>query len=247
MRHEFDYWKHCRYHHDHCCHRLVLAEEALIHEGAVLRDYSLLDQCIMQLQDAVTTLCADTVIPDRVSPDHDLPETQLTSSELSVSRGLMRINHTGEVCAQALYRGQACAAKEENVLAFLKHAEIEENDHLIWCHDRLKALGAQRSLFNVYWYAHSFCLGMLAGWMGDDWSLGFVAETEAQVADHLQNHQQRLSPKDERSHAIVAQMLVDEQEHGDKATELGARVLPVWIKSLMRWHAHIMKAVVYYV
>ena len=201
----------------------------------------------MQLQDAVTTLGADSMVSDRASPDSGMFESSLSPDELAVSQGLMRINHTGEVCAQALYRGQACRAQKENVLDFLKHAEIEENDHLVWCHDRLKALGTKRSVFNVYWYAHSFCLGVLAGWMGDDWSLGFVAETEAQVAYHLRDHQERLSSNDERSRAIVAQMLIDEEEHGRTATELGARVLPVWIKSLMRWHANIMKAVVYYV
>ncbi len=211
------------------------------------RDYSFLDHCLIAAQEALTTLCGKPGNADRANPAWPELDESLSSNERSVSVGLMRINHTGEVCAQALYRGQACVAKDEEILAFLKQAEREENDHFLWCHERLDELGAKCSVFNAYWYWHSFFLGIFAGLIGDHWSLGFVVETEKQVADHLRDHQARLPKQDKRSKAIIDQMLIDEEHHGHSAEKLGAKELPDLIKVMMHCHAQVMKAIVYHV
>ena len=167
-------------------------------------------------------------------------ETLLVESERAQSVRLMRVNHCGEVAAQALYQGQALTARQPAVRAAMQHAAAEELDHLAWCETRLKELKGRTSVMNPLWYASSFCLGALAGLAGDRTSLGFIAETERQVEAHLRSHMERISPADLRSRAIVEQMTRDEQQHGAAATSLGATELPRGISAAMRLTAAVM-------
>ena len=169
----------------------------------------------------------------------------LTESEKKHSAGLMRINHVGEVCAQALYQSQKLHAKSDALKAKLEHAAIEEEDHLAWCESRLEELGARPSLLNPLWYAGSFLLGSAAGLAGDKVSLGFVAETEKQVEHHLDGHLQELPSNDRQSRAIVAQMRADEIEHGQMAIREGGVELPAPIQSAMKIMAKVMTFTAY--
>ena len=169
----------------------------------------------------------------------------LTESEKKHSAGLMRINHVGEVCAQALYQSQKLHAKSDALKAKLEHAAIEEEDHLAWCESRLEELGARPSLLNPLWYAGSFLLGSAAGLAGDKVSLGFVAETEKQVEHHLDGHLQELPSHDHQSRAIVAQMRADEIEHGQMAIREGGVELPAPIQSAMKIMAKVMTFTAY--
>lgn len=169
----------------------------------------------------------------------------LTESEKKHSAGLMRINHVGEVCAQALYQSQKLHAKSDDLKAKLEHAAIEEEDHLAWCESRLEELGARPSLLNPLWYAGSFLLGSAAGLAGDKVSLGFVAETEKQVEHHLDGHLQELPSNDHHSRAIVAQMRADEIEHGQMAIREGGVELPAPIQSAMKIMAKVMTFTAY--
>jgi len=159
--------------------------------------------------------------------------------------GMMRVNHTGEVCAQALYAGQAATARTAGVRAEMQQAADEEVDHLSWCADRLQELGARPSRLNPVWYAGSFAIGALAGAAGDRWSLGFVEATERQVEAHLESHLDLLPTADERSRAIVHQMKIDEARHAELAQEAGAATLPRPVQGLMAVTADLMKAVAY--
>jgi ubiquinone biosynthesis monooxygenase Coq7 len=157
----------------------------------------------------------------------------------------MRINHTGEICAQALYAGQAATARNDATREAMQSAADEEIDHLSWCEDRLRELDSRPSLLNPLWYAGSFAIGAVAGIAGDDWSLGFVRETENQVEAHLQDHLERLPAGDARSLAILDQMKVDEAKHAAMAEAAGARELPPPIRRAMAFTAGIMKALAY--
>ena len=157
----------------------------------------------------------------------------------------MRINHTGEVCAQALYQGQAMTAKLPNIRQSMEAAAREEIDHLAWCEDRLRELDSQTSYLNPLWYTMSFGLGAIAGLAGDRWSLGFVAETEEQVCGHLQDHLTKLPSQDEKSKAILGQMLIDEKKHGDSARSAGGSELPLPLKKAMGLVSEVMKKTVY--
>ena len=159
--------------------------------------------------------------------------------------GLMRINHVGEICAQALYSGQAAVARDEATRDDLLAAAAEETDHLAWCADRLAELDSRPSLLNPLWYAGSYAIGALAGLRGDGWNLGFVVETERQVEAHLEEHLQTLPEGDARSRAIVRQMKADEARHAEHAEQAGARVLPQPIPSLMAAASKLMKVVAY--
>jgi ubiquinone biosynthesis monooxygenase Coq7 len=159
--------------------------------------------------------------------------------------GLMRVNHTGEVCAQALYVGQAAVARDEATREQLLAAAQEETDHLAWCGDRLRELDSRPSLFNPLWYAGSYAIGLAAGLRGDGWNLGFVVETERQVEAHLAENLKTLPAEDLRSRAIVETMKSDEARHADNAEAAGARKLPKPIPRLMALSAAIMKAVAY--
>jgi ubiquinone biosynthesis monooxygenase Coq7 len=152
----------------------------------------------------------------------------------------MRVNHAGEMAAQALYQGQSLTARDPELSEKLKHASIEESDHLNWCRNRLQELDERPSLLDPLWYAGSFCIGIAAGIAGDRWNLGFLAETEHQVVRHLDGHLQRLPAGDARSRAIVEQMKIDEQEHADLAEHLGAAELPQPVKQLMKLTSKVM-------
>ena len=155
----------------------------------------------------------------------------------------MRINHCGEVCAQALYQGQALTSRSQAVREKMKHAADEEIDHLDWCAERIEELGGSVSIFNPLWYAGAFTLGVGAGIAGDKWSLGFLAETERQVVDHLKSHLDRLPENDSDSRKIVEQMVIDEESHALMAEESGAAALPSWIKQTMKMSARVMTGI----
>jgi ubiquinone biosynthesis monooxygenase Coq7 len=161
--------------------------------------------------------------------------------------GLMRVNHSGEVAAQALYQGQALTARLENVREAMEQAAVEEVDHLKWCEGRLQELGSRTSVLNPLWYAGSFAIGALAGIAGDRWSLGFVAETEKQVVNHLQGHLERLPLEDERSRAILEQMKQDEQHHGQAAADAGGAQLPAPFRHLMTLTSRVMTRTAYWI
>lgn len=179
----------------------------------------------------------------RPNPAGDLEPAVLDDAQREDVAGMMRVNHVGEVCAQALYSGQAMVARDAPTRAHLLEAAAEETDHLAWCAERLEELGDRPSLLNPLWYGGAFAIGAVAGALSDRLSLGFVVETERQVEAHLDRHLHRLPPADERSRRILAQMKADEARHGDNAQAAGAVVLPPPIPSLMRLAARFMKAV----
>ena len=181
-----------------------------------------------------------------------LNEEQVLTSDLDLSpqdrthvAGLMRVNHVGEVCAQALYQSQKLLAKTSETRALLDQAAKEEMDHMAWCEERLKELDSRPSLLNPLWYAGAFGIGLVAGLAGDRWSLGFVAETEKQVERHLDDHLEKLPEADLRSRAIVEQMRIDEIEHGASAMAAGGQELPRPIQTLMRGISKIMTTTAY--
>ncbi|MDX1381931.1 MAG: 2-polyprenyl-3-methyl-6-methoxy-1,4-benzoquinone monooxygenase [Xanthomonadales bacterium] len=204
-----------------------------------------LDRAIAALDDALRLSSGSAPPPARPNPAGELPGAELDASDRAHVAGLMRVNHTGEICAQALYAGQAATARNAVVRAKMEEAAAEELDHLAWCEARLKELGSHTSYLNPLWYAGSYALGALAGAAGDDWSLGFLKETEDQVEAHLQDHLQRLPPGDARSQAILDQMKTDEARHAETAEQAGARELPKPVRELMRATANLMKAVAY--
>jgi ubiquinone biosynthesis monooxygenase Coq7 len=174
-----------------------------------------------------------------------VPDAELTPDERRHAAGLMRVNHTGEVCAQALYAAQALVARDPSIRARFGEAAREEEEHLAWTRARLAELDSRPSLLNPLWYAGSFAIGAAAGVAGDDVNLGFVVETERQVEEHLTGHMERLPPADAKSRAIVAQMRDDEARHGAMALAAGAAPLPFPVKGLMRVAADVMRAVAY--
>lgn len=183
----------------------------------------------------------------RDNPAGTTSDEQLTITDKQTSAALMRINHTGEVCAQALYHGQLLLSRDDNIRALLQHSADEETDHLAWTAERLAELGTHQSYLNGVWYLGSFTIGALAGLAGDRWSLGFVTETERQVEAHLSSHLEQLPEQDQRSRKIVEQMRADEVEHGQSAADAGAATLPTPVKTLMSWQAKIMTTVVRWV
>jgi len=185
-----------------------------------MRQYTGVDKLIHSFDQALRSLVPGTTSARRENPAQPV-ETQLTVSDARHVAGLMRVNHSGEVCAQALYHGQAMTAKLPNVRREMEQAAIEEQDHLAWCEDRLKELDSHTSLLNPVWYGLSFGMGAIAGIAGDKYSLGFVAETERQVSMHLQHHISQLPPQDERSRRILEQMNEDELHHRDTALNAG--------------------------
>jgi ubiquinone biosynthesis monooxygenase Coq7 len=209
------------------------------------RQYSYLDQIILQIQAGLETIVG-TPQPQRANPAANLSEPVLTPAEKKQSIGYMRVNHSGEVCAQALYRGQKMAAHSPSVNDMLATAAQEETDHLAWCQQRLNELGGHRSYLNAIWYSKAFFIGVLAGFMGDAWSLGFVNETEKQVEAHLAGHLQLLPTADNKSRCIVSQMQTDEIHHGNVAKNLGANELPDVVKKLMFLHAKVMTTLSYW-
>ena len=208
------------------------------------RHLSPLDRLLDSAQNALVTVLGSPRAQRR-NPGQDTPAAPLGEQERLHSAGLMRINHVGEVCAQALYIGQAAVARDAAIRAHLLDAAQEETDHLAWCADRLRELGSRPSLFNPLWYAGSFAIGAAAGLRGDGWNLGFVVETEHQVEAHLAEHLQTLPASDARSRAILQVMKDDEVRHADNALAAGARLLPAPIPTLMAGASKVMKAVAY--
>ena len=204
-----------------------------------------LDQLIVQFDQALRTLIPGSSTAQRASPAANAPEPVLDASERQRAAGLMRINHTGEVCAQALYQGQALTAKLPDIRLAMEDAAQEEVDHLAWCEQRLQDLDSRTSFLNPVWYAMSFGQGAAAGLVGDKWSLGFVAETEDQVCQHLQDHLERLPAHDAKSKAVLQQMLVDEKIHGDTARQAGGVSLPLPVKLGMQLLSVVMKKTAY--
>lgn len=204
----------------------------------------MLDALILGFDRALRTL-SGAVASTRPNPAGNVPDAPLTADERRQAAGLMRVNHTGEVCAQALYQAQALTARDPEVRERLDVAAREEEEHLAWTQQRLSELGGRTSLANPFWYAGSFALGLLAGLTGDRTNLGFVVETERQVEEHLTGHMDRLPPADARSRVIVAAMRDDEVRHGMAAHDAGGRDLPWPVRALMRATAKLMTVTAY--
>ena len=196
----------------------------------IQRHFSPADRLLMQADSALRTLLPLTAHPNRPSPAQSQEETALSPAETTHIAGLMRINHTGEVCAQALYQGQALTARLPKVREAMEHAASEEIDHLVWCEKRIRELGSSPSILNPLFYGLSFGVGAVAGLISDKVSLGFVAETEAQVCKHLDDHLQQLPDSDQKSRAILEQMREDEQRHATSAIEAGGMRFPTPVK-----------------
>jgi ubiquinone biosynthesis monooxygenase Coq7 len=205
---------------------------------------TLADQLIRELDRGLRTVTAANVAA-RPNPGATVPDTVSDAAARRHAAGLMRVNHAGEIAAQALYHGQALTARNPEVRATLRDAARDETDHLAWCEQRVRELDSRTSLFAPLWYAGSFAIGALAGLAGDRTSLGFVAETERQVIEHLESHLHALPQDDDRSRRIVEQMQADEARHGAEAREAGGRDLPRLIRELMRRTARVMTFTAY--
>jgi ubiquinone biosynthesis monooxygenase Coq7 len=203
------------------------------------RSLSLADRFIASADQALRSVLGTTQ-SSRPYPAEGIAETLDSPAHRSKAAALMRINHSGEIAAQALYQGQALVAGNTSTQAALAQAGREEADHLAWCARRVRELGGRTSLLNPVWYAGSFAIGALAGLAGDRTSLGFVAETERQVVEHLDHHMQLLPQQDERTRAIIRQMSADEEHHGRSAMSAGGAVLPAVARSMMKLTAKVM-------
>jgi ubiquinone biosynthesis monooxygenase Coq7 len=200
-----------------------------------------LDRLIVAFDNGLRTLLAPARSA-RPHPDAGVVETELDAGERALSAALMRVNHSGEICAQALYQGQALTARNQEARAALEHAASEETDHLAWTAQRIAELGGRVSVLNPLWYAGSFALGAIAGIAGDKWSLGFLVETERQVESHLAGHLGRLPEQDTKSRAIVDVMMVDEARHAETARAHGGAELPQPFKQAMKLGSRLMTA-----
>jgi ubiquinone biosynthesis monooxygenase Coq7 len=210
------------------------------------RHYSPFDKVLIGFDQALRTVFGKPLGTERPDPGREEPESDLSEEERDLAGRLMRINHTGEVCAQALYQGQALTAKLPSVRSRMERAAAEENDHLLWCERRIHELGGRTSLLNPLWYAGSFAIGAAAGLAGDKWSLGFVAETEHQVGAHLDSHLTRLSADDHKSRAVLDQMKEDELQHARTAEDAGGVRLPAPIRYAMQLTSRVMTRTVYW-
>lgn len=210
------------------------------------REFNPADRLIIGFDQALRTIFGRPQVTERPDPAEGLPEADMSEFERDQTARLMRINHTGEVCAQALYQGQALTAKLPEIRQSMERAAQEENDHLDWCESRLKALDNRKSLLNPFWYAGSFLIGAAAGLAGDKWSLGFVAETEHQVEAHLESHLERLPSQDQKSRAVLEQMKEDEIHHATVALEAGGAKLPAPVRLAMKLTSKLMTNSVYY-
>jgi ubiquinone biosynthesis monooxygenase Coq7 len=202
------------------------------------------DNVIINIDKALRTVFA-AAATRRPYPDAGIAEAEMSEADKRHAAGLMRVNHCGEVCAQALYQGQALTARNPEAAKALVEASDEETEHLAWCEKRLSELGSRKSYLNPLWYAGSFGLGVLAGALGDKWNLGFLAETERQVEGHLDSHLASLPEQDARSRAIVEQMKADEIKHAETAIEHGGAPLPMPVKIAMKLTSKIMTATAY--
>ena len=203
-----------------------------------------LDSCIAGIDRVVRVLLSEPVA-HRPSPAEGAAEDNLDPEMRRHAAALMRVNHCGEVCAQALYQGQAAASPNEAIKKALDKAAGEESDHLAWSAERVRELGGRVSVLNPFWYAGSFALGYVAGRLGDDWNLGLLAETERQVEEHLQGHMDRLGERDSKTRAVIERMQREEAEHRRTAERLGARELPELARRAMRLAARVMTTLSY--
>ena len=204
-----------------------------------------IDRLILEFDTALRSIVGGANA-QRPTPGSDFANhSGLDAAERKHAAGLMRGNHVGEVCAQALYQSQKLVARNPEIRQMLDDSGQEEMDHLAWCETRLQELGSHTSYLNPIWYAGSFAIGLAAGLAGDKWSLGFVAETEKQVENHLERHLQKLPAEDERSRAIVDQMRIDEIEHGQAAIFAGGAVVPKSIQKLMQAMSKVMTSTAY--
>ena len=211
------------------------------------RHYSPFDQFIHGLDQALRTALGPAPGPSRPNPATALPEAELSAAERELAGRLMRINHAGEISAQALYQGQALTAHLPTVREKMEQAAVEENDHLAWTEERIRELGTHTSILAPLWYAGSFAIGALAGIAGDKWSLGFVAETEHQVIRHLDSHLAQLPVNDAKDRAILGQMKEDEARHATSAVAAGAATLPAPAKALMALTSKVMTTTAYWI
>jgi 3-demethoxyubiquinol 3-hydroxylase len=210
------------------------------------RQYSPFDQLIHGLDQALHTILGPAPEASRPNPATGKIEAELTAAERELAGRLMRVNHAGEISAQALYQGQALTARLPTVREKMEQASVEENDHLAWTEERIRELGTHTSMLAPLWYAGSFAIGALAGIAGDKWSLGFVAETEHQVIRHLDAHLARLPEQDAKSRTILEQMRADEARHATTALAAGGATLPEPVRQLMALTSKTMTATAYW-
>lgn len=212
-----------------------------------MRNLSLMDHCVLQLDNFIQAAAGNAQPTTRSNPAADLPETNFNDQERRHVAGLMRVNHVGEVCAQALYQGQALTTRTPALQQKLQQAAREEQDHLAWCQQRLTELDSRPSYLNPLWYMGSLAIGVVAGLAGDKINLGFLAETERQVERHLTNHLQHLPKHDQKSRQIVEQMRIDEMQHAQTAEQAGAVQLFPPVKFAMRCLSKVMTTTAYWI
>lgn len=198
-----------------------------------------IDELIIGFDKGLRTLFAPSR-SIRPVPGETIPDADMDATQRSLAAALMRVNHSGEICAQALYQGQALTARDSGARAALEAAAQEETEHLAWTEKRIAELGGRKSLLNPLWYAGSFAIGAAAGALGDKWNFGFLAETERQVERHLESHLARLPENDQKSRAIVAQMCADEARHASTARQHGGAELPAPVKAAMQVSSKVM-------
>lgn len=211
-----------------------------------MRNYSPFDKLVMSVDTGLRTVFGQPVLTERPNPAEKIAEAELSESERELAGRLMRINHAGEVSAQGLYQGQALTARLPKVREEMERAAQEENDHLDWCERRAKEMDAHVSYLSPLWYGGSLAIGALAGFAGDKWSLGFVAETEHQVVRHLDEHLEALPEHDHKTRAILEQMKEDETHHATTALHAGGAELPAPVKTLMGLTSKIMTKTAYW-
>ncbi|QUE30608.1 2-polyprenyl-3-methyl-6-methoxy-1,4-benzoquinone monooxygenase [Francisella philomiragia] len=209
-----------------------------------MRKLSFLDRVVEEI-DSYARFTKQPLNPNRKSPSGDTVDGQLSDDDKKHAAGLMRVDYTGEICAQGLYRGQASVAKSAQTKEHLYHAADEEYDHLAWCAERLEELGAKPSLLNSFWYWASFGIGATAGSISDSLSYGFVVETEKQVMKHLDSHLKNLPVNDNRSREILKQMYLDESDHAIEAEKAGGKKLPKPVKAIMKLQSKVMTTLAY--
>lgn len=207
-------------------------------------DMALIDTLIPELDKALRAVFA-AAPTRRPMPGQDLPEAEMSEADKRHVAALMRVNHCGEICAQALYQGQALSSRDPAVKRELEQAAWEETEHLNWTERRIAELGGRKSLLNPLWYAGSLAIGLFAGKCGDAWSLGFLAETERQVEGHLESHKASLPAQDRKSWEVLEQMKVDEVRHAETASHFGARELPSPVKLAMKLSSKVMTRLSY--
>jgi ubiquinone biosynthesis monooxygenase Coq7 len=204
-----------------------------------------LDRFIIGFDRTLRTLFAPAMSA-RPTPGEDLPESEMDAATREHAAALMRVNHTGEICAQALYQGQALTARNAEARGALEHAAHEETEHLAWTEQRIQELGGRKSLLNPLFYAGSMAMGVATGLLGDRWNLGFLAETERQVVEHLDRHLREIPREDQKSIAILGEMRIDESRHATTAWEHGAGELPLPVRGLMRIASSVMTRSAYW-